>query len=78
MAFAALTETPCVVFSNYNHKVKGTYQWLKHLPYIKYVESVDKAIEYIPKLNQIQNCHFENAEILLGFRRLEELIKKYV
>lgn len=78
MVFAALTETPCVVFSNYNHKVKGTYQWLMHLPYIKYVESVDKAIEYIPKLNQMQNCHFENAEILLGFRRLEELIKKYV
>jgi pyruvyl transferase EpsI len=26
MIFAAITETPCIVFSNYNHKVKGTYE----------------------------------------------------
>lgn len=78
MVFAALTETPCIVFSNYNHKVKGTYQWLKHLSYIKYAENVDKAIEIIPKLIQKQDCRFENAEILSNYRYLEDLIKKYV
>ena len=26
MVFCYLTNTPCIVFSNYNHKVLGTYE----------------------------------------------------
>lgn len=40
MVFAAITGTPCIVFSNFNHKVRGTYEWIKHLGYIKYCDSV--------------------------------------
>ncbi|MBO4848167.1 MAG: polysaccharide pyruvyl transferase family protein, partial [Clostridia bacterium] len=39
MVFAALTGTPCVVFSNNNHKVKSTYDWISYLPYIRYAET---------------------------------------
>lgn len=38
MVFAYLTQTPCVVFSNYNYKVSGTYQWIKQLPFIEFCE----------------------------------------
>lgn len=41
MVFAAITSTPCIVFSNFNHKVKGTYEWIKDLEYIQYCESID-------------------------------------
>lgn len=41
MIFSALTETPCIVFSNNNHKVIGVYQWIKELPYIQLVENLD-------------------------------------
>ena len=43
MIFAAISETPCIVFSNYNHKVGGTYEWIKQLPYIRYVENMGEA-----------------------------------
>lgn len=35
MIFAALTQTPCVVFTNYNHKVAGIYDWIRGLPTIQ-------------------------------------------
>jgi len=41
MVFAAITGTPCIVFSNYNYKVLGTYNWIKHLPYIKFCNDVN-------------------------------------
>lgn len=29
MIFSIITGTPCIVFENYNHKIKGVYLWLK-------------------------------------------------
>lgn len=40
MVFAALTRTPCVVFSNYNHKVSGTYEWIKRAQFIKFCYNI--------------------------------------
>lgn len=37
MIFSFLTGTDCIVFSNYNHKVRGTYEWLKDCGYIHYM-----------------------------------------
>lgn len=45
MIFAALTQTPCIVFGNNHHKVFGVYQWIKELPYIQFVFSVDEAVD---------------------------------
>lgn len=49
MVFAAITGTPCIVMSNYNHKVKGTYEWIKDLGYIKFVNSLEEVQEAIRK-----------------------------
>lgn len=38
MIFSAITGTPCIVFSNNNHKVAGTYKWISKLPYVKFCE----------------------------------------
>lgn len=50
MVFAAITSTPCIVISNYNHKVKGTYDWIRHLPYIKFVENPNNVLGHIDEL----------------------------
>lgn len=41
MVFAAITGTPCLVFSNFNHKVSGTYAWIKDLDCIQFCSTVD-------------------------------------
>lgn len=72
MVFAAISETPCIVFGNCNHKVKGTYEWLRHLPYIKYVECVDEAKTLIPEMLTMKNCYYDNTVLLPYFEKLKK------
>lgn len=76
MVFAAITGTPCVVFSNYNHKVKGTYEWIKYLPYIRYVETVDEAKACIPELLDMKECRYDNTPLKPYFEKLAEVVKE--
>lgn len=74
MVFAALTGTPCIAFSNNNHKVKGTYDWISYLPYIKYAETVEEAERYIHELLDMKNCRFDNTPLLPYFEKLKEVV----
>lgn len=76
MVFAAITGTPCIVFSNYNHKVKGTFDWISYLPYIRYVETEDEAKQVIPELLKMKNCRFDNSPLKPYFDQLAEVVKK--
>ena len=40
MIFAAITGTNCIVLDSKSPKMDGTYQWLKHLSYIKQVKDI--------------------------------------
>ncbi|MGI5880040.1 MAG: polysaccharide pyruvyl transferase family protein [Syntrophomonadaceae bacterium] len=42
MIFAAITATPCLVLSNYNHKVQSSFRWLQGLDYIRFVNEYDQ------------------------------------
>lgn len=39
MVFAAITGTPCIALSNFNHKVSNTYTWIENLSYVRFCES---------------------------------------
>ena len=41
MVFAAITKTPCIVTKSLDHKVTGTYEWIKELNYIKLVDNLE-------------------------------------
>ena len=75
MIFASITGTPCIVFSNYNHKVKGSYDWISYLPYIKYAQTVEQATEYISELLNMDNCEFDNGPLLPYFDELKDVIR---
>jgi len=75
MIFAAITGTPCIVFSNYNHKVKGTYEWISYLPYIRYVETIEEAKMVIPELLAMKDCKYDNAPLKPYFDKLAEVVR---
>lgn len=77
MVFAAIVGTPCIALGNYNHKVKGTYEWIKYLPYIHYAESVEEAKELFPQLLEMQNCKYDNAPLRPYFDQLAQEVKAY-
>ena len=55
MVFCAITGTPCIAFSNYNHKVSGVYEWVKDLDYITYMDGTE-GIE--DKIYEMMNTEF--------------------
>lgn len=77
MVFAAIAETPCIVFGNYNQKVEGTYEWIKYLPYIRFVKSTKEAERAYAELKDMKNCKFDNAPLAPYFEKLAELVKQY-
>ncbi|GKX31757.1 putative pyruvyl transferase EpsI [Vallitalea longa] len=77
MIFAAITATPCIVFSNYNHKLIDQYKWLEHLNYIKFIKCEKKEIySAIQQLNNIKVIPY-NAEIYSDlYSKINEIIIK--
>lgn len=75
MIFSALTDTPCIVFSNSNCKVKGTYDWINYIPYIQYVETLDEAKKYIPILLRDEKYNFDNEPLRPYFKKIEKILK---
>lgn len=41
MVFSAITKTPCIVTKSLDHKVTGTYEWIKSLNYVRLVDNLD-------------------------------------
>lgn len=76
MVFAAVTGTPCIVFSNYNHKVRGTYEWIRYLPYIRFAASVADVEKYLPELLAMDACEFDNAPLKPYFDQLKKVVKE--
>lgn len=78
MIFAALTGTPCIVFSNNNHKVKGTYDWIRYLPYIYYADTVEEAEKVIPSLIAMKECVFDHKPLDPYFEALADYINNLI
>lgn len=53
MILAAITQTPCIVTSALDHKVRGTYEWIKDLNYIDFANSLDSET-IISKANKLE------------------------
>lgn len=75
MVFAAITGTPCIVLDNYNHKVRETYRWISHLPYIKYLTNLSLLEETVTDLRMQKECRYENKEISGLYQNLMQEIK---
>lgn len=78
MIFCAITETPCIVFKNSNHKIETSYNdWLKNLDYIKFLETnnvydVISTVKQLKNLKKVKNI-FEEKKII----NFEELTKEF-
>lgn len=79
MIFSAITETPCIVFDNCNYKISGTYEWIKYLDYIKYVDdagNVNYVQSLIEDMLNREGCKFDNEPLFVHFNKISEVIKK--
>lgn len=52
MIFCAITGTPCIVLNSKSPKVRGCYEWIKDLPYIRFADSVSCVAQEYRKIPQ--------------------------
>lgn len=77
MVFCAITGTPCIVIDSLSPKVRGCYQWLSHLDYIRFCDDttqIPSLYRALPKGSQL----YDNAEILRAYAPLKDAIVKTV
>lgn len=55
MIFSVISGTPCIVFENSNHKIAGTYEWLKDLEHVFLVKNMDDFESAINKVTELMD-----------------------
>lgn len=73
MIFCAITGTPCVVIDSKSPKIRGCYDWLKGLPYIRFADSV---IEVTREYSQIPKTKhsYDNAYLQEYYEQLKQVL----
>lgn len=74
MVFAAITATPCIALACSNHKVKGLYEWIRDLDYIKYTEDIGEIPSLIDNLHIMSDIRYSNESILKKLDLLCDII----
>lgn len=77
MVFSAITGTPCIVINSKSPKVKGCYEWIKHLDYISFCDDI-RNVEYTYENMSKQSCCYDNKKLSSCYRDLCENIKTIV
>lgn len=73
MIFAAITNTPCIVTSNYNFKIEESYnKWLTNCKHIKFVQS----LEQVDLMQAIQEVLSEKPNWVVPDKEFEKLKKE--
>lgn len=75
MIFAAVTETPCIVINSRSHKIRGCYEWLKNMGYIRFLDDINHIPEVIEELNAVKPCYDHDA-IIHEMEPLFSVLKK--
>lgn len=62
MIFAAITETPCIVFGSLDYKIaESYYNWLKDLKYIKYCENIKDFKKIFNEIEVEKKFNYDNS-----------------
>ena len=73
MIFSAITGTPCIVFNSLSPKLKGCYEWIKSLEYIKFCNDLNEIPELVTNLVG-KKYLYEIPEIDEYYEKLKEVI----
>ena len=74
MVFCAVTGTPCIVLDSKSPKVRGCYEWIRHLPYIRFCEDpacIGELYASMPKMD----LHYDNSMLMTYYQALADEIK---
>ena len=77
MIFCAITGTPCVVVDSKSPKVRGCYEWIKHLDYIRFADDASKIAEEYRRIPECEH-HYDNSHLMHYYDELADDIKTII
>lgn len=77
MIFAAITGTPCIVINSKSPKVRGCYEWIKELGYIRFVEDPSEITEVYNLMNTA-TCTYSNEHLQQYYQELKHYLLSMV
>lgn len=77
MVLSAMTNTPTLVFSNCNYKVKGIYDWISNNSFLSYCDDEANMEEKLAQLVKEENCRYCRDEAAKAFEPLIEIAGNY-
>lgn len=70
MIFCAITETPCIVINSKSPKVRGCYEWIKNLDYIRFADDPTQISQLYQQMSQGTHT-FDNSHLTLYYDELK-------
>lgn len=58
MITCAIAGTPCIALDNISGKVRGVYEWICHLPYIKFADCIDDLKNVLQDVRKVKDREF--------------------
>lgn len=74
MIFSAITGTPCLALNNSNGKVGLVHEWIRELPYVRFVDAAERIEEELDALMRLEGTAYPHEAISEGFAPLRALI----
>lgn len=62
MIFSAITGTPCIVFNSRSPKLKGSYDWIKDLGYIRFVDNPNEIYNNYLSVSEVEPVYNNRLE----------------
>lgn len=75
MIFAAITGTPCIAFGNFNHKLESSYEWLKDLEYIQFVNNLEEFEKVLQDMNLVKRYTYPKDYLKKHYNTLAVMMK---
>ena len=75
MIFSVITATPCIVFGSASHKIVSSFQWIKELPYIKFVSDTEGLYDCIQQLQSLKSNQYSELKYKPYFDALAAAIR---
>lgn len=71
MIFCAITGTPCIVLDSKSPKVRGCYEWIKHLDYIRFADKPEDIVDEYQKIPEGPH-HYDNSHLTHYYESLAQ------
>lgn len=71
---SAITGTPCVVFGNNHHKIKGAMEWMKNVPYVRYVTDLSEFAGALEEVLAVEDLKYPEEEVQGYFEEFREAV----